>query len=114
MVGRWNVGMMEFGYQKPKALLLVQDRFAEARGKGLFAFSLKSTAGGRSSNLYQGKILIHEPILPVFHYSNTPDETFHQSNSQTDFVQEQQLPPLTHDTPAGFSLDWLGERVIFY
>jgi len=64
----WNNGVIK----NEKALLLVQERFAEARGKGLLAFSLKSAAGGRSSNLYQGKIPTHEPIIPVFHYSNVP------------------------------------------
>jgi hypothetical protein len=32
----------------------LEDRFAEARGKGFLAFSLKCAASGRSSNLYQG------------------------------------------------------------
>jgi hypothetical protein len=37
-----------------KAVLLVQERFADAEGKVFLAFSLKYAAGGRSSNLYQG------------------------------------------------------------
>jgi hypothetical protein len=52
-----------------------------------------SGAGGRSSNLYQGKIPIHEPIIPVFHYSNTPDETFQHSTSPADYAQEQWFSP---------------------
>ena len=32
----------------------LEDHFAEAQGKIFLAFSLKSAAGGRSSNLYQG------------------------------------------------------------
>ena len=59
----WNDGMKESwtsGYQKRrkcsfwlKSASLV-DRFAEARGKEFLASSLKSAAGGRSSNLVQG------------------------------------------------------------
>ncbi len=85
----WNIGVLRI--KNEKALLLVQERSPcgvslpplhgaslrvaefiprnegpEARGKGLLAFSLKSAASGRSSNLYQGKIPIHEPIIPVF------------------------------------------------
>ncbi len=32
----------------------LEDHFTEAKGKIFLAFSLKSAAGGRSSNLYQG------------------------------------------------------------
>jgi hypothetical protein len=47
--------MMEYWASKAeKVVLLVQDRFAEARGKEFLAFSLKSAGGGRSSNLLQG------------------------------------------------------------
>jgi len=51
----WNIG-----YQKLKKWSFwfrsasLEDRFAEARGKEFLAFSLKSAAGGRSSNLFQG------------------------------------------------------------
>jgi len=52
---RWNVGMLEYWVSKAeKVVLLVQERFAEARGKEFLAFSLKSAAGGRSSTLFQG------------------------------------------------------------
>jgi len=68
------------------AEFILRNEGHEARGKGLLAFSLKSAAGGRSSNLSEGKILIHEPMIPVFHYSNTPDETFHHSNSPKDYA----------------------------
>jgi hypothetical protein len=47
--------MLEYWVSKAeKVLLLVQERFAEARAKEFLTFSLKSAAGGRSSNLYQG------------------------------------------------------------
>jgi len=51
----WNIG-----YQKRRKCSFwlksasLEDRFAEARGKEFLAFSLKSAAGGRSSNLFQG------------------------------------------------------------
>ena len=73
----WNGGIL--GIKNEKALLLLWERSPcgvgfpplhgaslriaefilrnegpEARGKGFLAFSLKSAAGGRSSNLYQG------------------------------------------------------------
>jgi hypothetical protein len=47
--------MLEYWVLKAeKVFPLVQDRFAEARGKEFLAFSLKSAGGGRSSNLFQG------------------------------------------------------------
>jgi hypothetical protein len=44
----------------------LEDHFGEAQGKIFLAFSLKSAAGGRSSNLYQGN------TYPRIHRSNTP------------------------------------------
>jgi hypothetical protein len=92
------------------AEFILRNEGPEARGKGLLAFSLKSAAGGRSSNLYQGKILIHEPIIPVFHYSNTPDETFHHSNSPEDFAHGQGFSLETEDSVAGNYVDGEGHR----
>jgi hypothetical protein len=52
---RWDEGMLEYWVSKAEQVfLLVNERFAEARGKEALAFSLKSAAGGRSSNLFQG------------------------------------------------------------
>ena len=49
--------MLEYWVSKAeKVLLLVQERFAEAGSKEFLAFNLKSAAGGRSSNLYQGNV----------------------------------------------------------
>ncbi len=48
------------GYQKRRKCCFwfrsapLEDRFAEARGEELLAFSLNSAAGGCSSNLFQG------------------------------------------------------------
>jgi hypothetical protein len=49
---RWNLGIL--GIKSRESDPLVQERFAEARGKEFLAFSLKSAAGGRSSTLFQG------------------------------------------------------------
>jgi len=56
--------MMEYWVSKTKkhyfwfriAEFILRNEGLEARGKGFLAFSLKSAAGGRSSNLYQGNI----------------------------------------------------------
>jgi hypothetical protein len=53
MMEWWIIGIVRI--KGGKAVLLVQARFAEAQGKVFLAFSLKSAAGGHSSNLYQGK-----------------------------------------------------------
>jgi hypothetical protein len=52
----WNIGCPKrrkcsFWFRSAS----LEDRFAEARGKGFLAFSLKSAAGGRSSNFFQGR-----------------------------------------------------------
>ena len=60
IVGLWIGGMMEYWVSKTKKRYFwfrnasLEDHFAEAQGKIFLAFSLKSGAGGRSSNLYQG------------------------------------------------------------
>jgi len=45
---------------------ILRNEGLDARGKGLLAFSLKSAAGGRSPNLYQGN------TYPRTHYSSIP------------------------------------------
>jgi len=39
-----------------------------------------------------------KPIIPVFHYSNTPDETLHHSTSPANYAQQQRFSPETQET----------------
>ena len=56
------------------AEFILRNEGPEARGKGFLAFSLKSAAGGRFSNLHQGNSYprTHHSIIPVFQHSIIP------------------------------------------
>ena len=60
-------------------------------------------------SLHYSKVPVLIPILPVFQYSNTPDETILDSNSPKDYAHGQPCSLKTPETPLIVPLFCLAE-----